>query len=290
MDFSIIAIVIQLIFLEGILSIDNAAILGAMVTTLPDKDPIPWPTSLRKIAHHFDRLLGPQRIAALRVGLIGAYAGRGLMLLAASYIIHNPWLKLIGAAYLIKLAVDDLSAHSYTGGEDEELKPVKVRGFWATVLSVELMDLAFSLDNVVAAVSLSNKIWVVMVGVAIGILVMRFAAGIFSYVVEKEPILKTAAYILVLNIGVELLLEDLAHVEISDWMRFAISMATIALTLAYAHLKFLRVFRPVLIWISQGLALVNGILTWVLAPLTGLLGLLRRIIQRQPPGAAAQLD
>ncbi|HPS42507.1 MAG TPA: hypothetical protein PK040_07890 [Anaerolineaceae bacterium] len=290
MDFSIIAIVIQLIFLEGILSIDNAAILGAMVTTLPDKDPIPWPTSLRKIAHHFDRLLGPQRIAALRVGLIGAYAGRGLMLLAASYIIHNPWLKLIGAAYLIKLAVDDLSAHSYTGGEDEELKPVKVRGFWATVLSVELMDLAFSLDNVVAAVSLSNKIWVVMVGVAIGILVMRFAAGIFSYVVEKEPILKTAAYILVLNIGVELLLEDLAHVEISDWMRFAISMATIALTLAYAHLKFLRVFRPVLIWISQGLALVNGILTWVLAPLTGLLGLLRRIIQRQPPAAAAQLD
>ena len=35
---------------------------------------------------------------------------------------------------------------------------------------------------------------------------------------------------------------------------------------------------------------VNGILTWVLAPLNGLLGLLRKIIQRQPPAAAAQLD
>lgn len=289
MDFSIIAIIIQLIFLEGILSIDNAAILGAMVTTLPDKDPIPWPQSMRKVAHHFDRLLGPQRVAALRVGLIGAYAGRGLMLLAASYIIHNPWLKLIGAAYLIKLAVDDLSAHSYTGGEDEELKPVKVRTFWATVLSVELMDLAFSLDNVVAAVSLSDKIWVVMIGVAIGILVMRFAAGMFSYVVEKEPILKTAAYILVFNIGVELILEDLAHVEISDWLRFGISIGTIALTLAYAHIKFLRVFRPVLIWVSQGLALVNGILSWVLAPLTGLLGLIRKLGRRQPPAAATEV-
>lgn len=74
MDFSIIAIIIQLIFLEGILSIDNAAILGAMVTKLPEHDPIPWPNALKGIGHNLDRMLGPQRIAALRVGLIGAYA------------------------------------------------------------------------------------------------------------------------------------------------------------------------------------------------------------------------
>ncbi len=144
------------------------------------------------------------------------------------------------------------------------------------------MDLAFSLDNVVAAVSLSDKLWVVMIGVAIGILVMRFAAGIFSYVVAKEPILKTAAYILVLNIGVELLLEDLAHIEISDWMKFGISMATILLSLAYAHIKFLRFFRPVLIWISQGLALVNGIIKWVLAPLSGIYHLILRMFPKKP--------
>jgi tellurite resistance protein TerC len=212
MDFSIIAIVIQLIFLEGILSIDNAAVLGAMVAPLPDNEPIPWPKRLAKIGKRFDHLLGDQRSAALKVGLLGAYFGRALMLLAASVIISNPWLKLVGAAYLIRLALDDLSAHGYHG-EDEKMKPLKVRTFWMTVLSVELMDLAFSLDNVVAAVSLSDKIWVVMLGVAVGILVMRFAASIFSYVVEKEPILKTAAYILVLNIGIELLLEDLAHIE-----------------------------------------------------------------------------
>jgi tellurite resistance protein TerC len=290
MDFSFIAIVIQLIFLEGILSIDNAAILGAMVTTLPSHDPIPWPRSLKPIGHIFDRLLGPQRMAALRVGLLGAYAGRGLMLLAASYIIHNPWLKLIGAAYLIKLALDDLSAHGYTGGEDEETHPLKVRTFWATVLSVELMDLAFSLDNVVAAVSLSDKLWVVMLGVAIGILVMRFAAGLFSYVIEREPILKTAAYILVLNIGIELLLEDLGHVVISDWMRFGVSITTITLTLAYAHLPFMKFFRPLLIWLSQGFALVNGFISWVLAPFNGLWGLIIKIFRKQPPAAAAAAD
>jgi tellurite resistance protein TerC len=282
MDFSYIAIIIQLIFLEGILSIDNAAVLGAMVIPLSDKEPIVWPKGMMRFGHTLDKLLGPQRTAALRVGLLGAYVGRGIMLVLASFIIANPWLKLIGAAYLIRLALDDLSARGYSGGEDEEMNPVKIRSFWMTVLSVELMDLAFSLDNVVAAVSLSNKLWVVMVGVAIGILLMRFAAGAFSYIIEKEPILKTAAYILVLNIGVELLLEDLAHVEIGDWLRFGISIGTILLSLAYAHLPFLRFFRPVLIWISQGFALINGMIGWVLAPVKGLFNLVIGLFKRKP--------
>ena len=278
MDFSIIVIIIQLIFLEGILSIDNAAVLGAMVNTLPADEAIPWPERIR-FGHVIDKIMGKQRTAALRVGLLGAYLGRGLMLLAASYIISNPWLKIVGAAYLIRLAVDDLSAHGYSG-DDEAVRPIKVRGFWATVLMVELMDLAFSLDNVVAAVSLSDKIWVVMLGVAIGIVVMRFAAGIFSTIVEKEPILKTAAYILVLNIGIELLLEELAGIEISDWMRFGISLATIALSLAYAHIKFLRFSRPLLVWLSQGLGIVNDTVSWILAPLVGAINLIARLFRK----------
>ena len=285
MDFSIIVIIVQLIFLEGILSIDNAAVLGAMVNTLPADEAIPWPAKFN-IGHVFDKVLGRQRTAALRVGLLGAYLGRGLMLFAASYIISNPWLKIIGAAYLIRLAVDDLSAHGYSG-EDEAVRPIKIRGFWATVLSVELMDLVFSLDNVVAAVSLSDKIWVVMLGVAIGIVVMRFAAGIFSTIIEKEPILKTAAYILVLNIGVELLLEELAGIEIGDWLRFGISLATILLSLAYAHIKALRFFRPLLVWISQGLGIVNDATSWILAPIIGAINLIARIF-RKPQAAGTE--
>jgi len=284
MDLSFIAIVLQLIFLEGILSIDNAAVLGAMVSTLPDDQPIPWPKILRGMGRFLEKPLGKQRNAALRVGLLGAYAGRGLMLLAASYIIQNPWLKLVGAAYLIRLALDDLSAHGFTGPEGG-IKKVPIRTFWMTVLNVELMDLAFSLDNVIAAVSLSDRLWVVMLGVAIGILLMRFAAGIFSYVVEREPILKTAAYILVLNIGVELLIEDLAQIAIGDWTRFGISIATIALSLAYAHFPLLRIFRPVLVWLSQGFGLINAFVTWALAPLRGILGLIMQAFRRQPvPG------
>jgi len=288
MDFSFVVIVLQLIFLEGILSIDNAAVLGAMVTPLPEHDPIPWPKALHGFGHAINKVFGPQRTAALKVGLIGAYLGRGIMLVAASYIIQNDWLKLVGAAYLIKLALDDLSAQGYTGVDEEaESKPVKEKTFWSTVLAVELMDLAFSLDNVVAAVSLSDKLWVVMLGVAIGIVLMRFAAGIFSKIIQRAPILKTAAYILVLNIGVELLIEDLAHVHIGDWTRFGISVATILLTLAYEKFRFMKIFRPLLIWLSQGFALINGSITWVFAPLKGLLGAIVKLFRTKKPDAAA---
>lgn len=267
MDWSIFVIILQLIFLEGILSIDNAAVLGALVVPLPVDKKIEWPKFLEKFTHIFDPILGNQRMAALRVGLLGAYLGRGIMLFLASFIINNPWLKLVGAAYLIRLAFDNLSNRANSEEEEDgETHELKASKFWSIVLTVELMDLAFSIDNVVAAVALSDKLWVVMLGVAIGILTMRFAAGWFSYLVEREPILEKAAYILILAIGVELVLEDLAKVEITDWMRFAISISIILVTVAYAHFKFLRVFRPVLIWLGRGFSHFNDVINWVLVP------------------------
>lgn len=237
-------VVVQLVFLEGILSLDNAAVLGAMVAPLPDDHPIPWPGWLRRPAHKLDGLLGPQRTAALKVGLLGAYLGRGLMLILAAWVVHNPWLKLLGALYLLKLAAENL------GQLDESARPAPLETeghrFWRVVWAVELADLAFSLDNVVAAVALSNRLPVVMLGVAVGILTMRFAASVFTYLVAREPILEPAAYVLVLNIGLELLLSELAGVHIGDLARFTISAGTLVLALIYAHWQPLRRFAPVL--------------------------------------------
>lgn len=262
----IVVIVLQLIFLEGILSIDNAAVIGALVSPLPDDQEVPWPGRLEKLGKILHPFLGFQRLAALRVGLLGAYLGRGAMLFFTSFVIHNSWIKVIGAIYLIHLAFDNLEDMSGGGDEDGEFKPIKVQSFWATVLTVEIMDLVFSIDNVVAAVSLSEQIWVVMLGVGIGILTMRFAAGIFSYAVEREPILKQAAYVLVLNIGVELVLGQVWHVEISDFVRFGISVMTIVLALAYAHIPFLQKFRFILIWLTQGIRIVNEFVDWLFIP------------------------
>jgi len=219
----VVIIILQLIFLEGILSIDNAAVIGALVSPLPDDKRVIWPKALERIGEWLHPLLGNQRLAALRVGLLGAYVGRGAMLFLTSFLIHNPRIKIVGAAYLIHLAFDNLKDMSGGGSEEEgDVQPIRVQSFWSTVLTVELMDLIFSIDNVVAAVSLSNKLWVVMVGVGIGILTMRFAAGVFSYAVAREPILKQAAYILVLNIGVELILDQEGKQELDRlWNDYA---------------------------------------------------------------------
>lgn len=265
MDLTVVLIIIQLIFLEGILSIDNAAVLGAMVIPLPDKEPIPWPKVLQPIGRRLDKVLGPQRMAALKVGLLGAYIGRGTMLVLASLVIQNPWLKILGAAYLIRLAFENLG-HVEEHEKELHLKTGNKASFWSVVLTVELADLVFSLDNVVAAVSLSDELWVVLLGVALGILFMRFAAGIFSYAVERQPILKVAAYLLVFNIGVELLLSELAGIHFSDWARFGISLATIILSLVYAQVKFLHVLRPVFVWVGQGFAKLNAVIDWLLIP------------------------
>lgn len=294
MDWQIPLIVLQLVFLEGLLSIDNAAVLGAMVVHLPQHEGIRWPRALAKLGPRLDGVLGPQRTAALRVGLLGAYLGRGLMLLVASLIVQNPWLKIVGAAYLVRLAFDNLGM-AEPGEEDAHVHPIAANTFWPVVLTVEMTDLIFSLDNVVAAVSLSNQLWVVMLGVAIGIVLMRFAAGWFSKAVEREPVLKTAAYILILNIGVELLLGELWGIEVNDTARFGVSVATILLALGYAHSSRLQKLSPALVWLAQGIANINEVFDWALVPVLGLLRLAARggtkaarIIQMKTNGTKAE--
>ncbi len=277
-DLGFFYVIVMVIFLEGILSIDNAAVLGAMVSVLPTREMVPWPAPLRFLAQPVHKLLGGQQAAALKVGLLGAYLGRGAMLFFATIVIQNDWLKLLGALYLIKLAMENLGEPE--PGEEEQVQVDRVarRGFWGVVLAVELADLTFSLDNVVAVVALSNEFWIVMFGVAMGILTMRFAAGVFTWLIAREPVLKAAAYVVVFNIGVELLLSEFGHLEINSLAKFMISAGTLILAVVYAHVKPLQVLRPVLYWLGEGMANVNELIDWALRPIVGLIKFVFRLI------------
>jgi len=268
MDLSFVTIIIQLIFLECILSIDNAAVLGAMVAPLPNDRPVPWPRSLRGVLGRLDPILGPQRQAALKVGLLGAYAGRVLMLFVASIIIRNVWMQIVGAAYLIYLAVRHFGEeYRYGKSLEDEVDTSTIQpaesNFWSVVLTIELADLAFSLDNVVAAVALSDQLWIVIVGVAIGIVMMRFAAQIFTRLIAWEPALADAAFLLLFAIGGELLLEHFLHFELTEWAQFGISVGIIVLVVVFARVKALRpllaIFRP----FALLFALINDALSFV---------------------------
>lgn len=287
MHISVIAVILQLIFLEGILSIDNAAVLGAMASRLPDHRMVPWPRLLRFMRRPGRTLLGNQRSAALRVGLLGAYAGRGTMLFFAGLVIAHPWIRVVGAAYLLFLVVrhfaEEFCAGSGEGHEGTRAALSKPRGFWRTVLSIELADLAFSVDNVVAAVALSPAYWVTVIGVGIGIIVMRFAAGVFARMIRWEPALANGAYILIAAVGVELVLESAAGIYLTEMEQFAVSAAIVGGTLLVARTSLRARINRRMAFFPKACAAICGFFKGI----TGSAGGRRPGPPSSPPGRTA---
>lgn len=185
-----ITVVLTLLLLETLLSIDNAVVLAILVAPLPEK----------------------QQAKALRYGIIGAYVFRGLCLVFAAWLIHIWWLKIIGGAYLVWLSFDYFRSDSPKDGDviasDRgligKLTPY-IGALWATIVAVELLDITFSIDNIFAAVALTDKVWLIMIGVGIGILAMRFVAQRFVGLLKKYPRLESAAFLVIGLLGLKLL-------------------------------------------------------------------------------------
>ena len=195
-----LAIVGNLIIIESLLSVDNAAVLATMVMDLPEK----------------------QREKALKWGIWGAYIFRGLALLFASFLIQFWYLKPLGGLYLLYLVYDWWKGKQTKGKEEDDfvdkkknwfyrMTVGKIGNFWATVCLVEVMDMAFSIDNVFAAVAFSKNIILIWVGVFIGILAMRFVAQRFVKLMEKYPFLETAAFLVIAILGLKLMSSIYSH-------------------------------------------------------------------------------
>ncbi|WP_185855088.1 DUF475 domain-containing protein [Blattabacterium cuenoti] len=183
-----ISIIGNLFFIESILSIDNAAVLASMIMDLKKED----------------------RKRALKYGIFGAYFFRGIALLCASFLIKIWWLKPLGGLYLIYLGLN-----YFFSSKNSSLKKNKDRklrnSFWMVLLSIEIMDLAFSIDNLFAAVALSENFLLIFLGVFIGILAMRFATQGFVKLLELYPFLKNSAFSVILLLGIKLLLSPFIH-------------------------------------------------------------------------------
>jgi len=177
-----IFLVLFLIFLEGVLSVDNAVVLAIMVKHLPPK----------------------QRTRALTYGLVGAVFFRLAALSLATLLMQWRWVKFVGGAYLLFIALK----HLLRKEDAPEVNPsINRANFWTTVLWIEIMDIVFAVDSILAAVALSQKLWVVFVGGMSGAILMRFAASGFSRILDRFPGFERTAYQLVLLIGMKIFLE-----------------------------------------------------------------------------------
>jgi len=257
-------VIVSLVIIEGLLSVDNALAIAAMASHLP----------------------GKQKYWALRVGIIGAYVFRGLALLLAQFIIENPWLKLVGAAYLIHLMAHHFATRRKVEAAEAEaiagagsgagangaaaaaVGRTVQRGFWGTVLSIELMDLSLGVDNVVAAVALSDQFWVVCTGVFIGILALRFVAGHCIKLIERFPVLEHTAFLLIGFVGLILVFELTFHQDIHTTEKFIGIVAIIAFTIWYSRSaavrKAMAPVNPVLMGPVRLYDATLGAVLWVL--------------------------
>jgi YkoY family integral membrane protein len=189
----------NLIIIESLLSVDNAAVLATMVMDLSKEN----------------------RKKALKYGIFGAYLFRGLCLLFASFLVKIWWLKPIGGLYLLYLCFDYFRRENTPQEEDDTLdkksnwfykKTIGAFGpFWATVALVEVMDLAFSIDNVFAAVAFTDNMALIYIGVFIGILAMRYVAQGFVKLMENYPFLETASFVVIGVLGLKLTSSFFCH-------------------------------------------------------------------------------
>lgn len=220
--------VLAIILIEGVLSVDNAAVLAQMVMPLKPED----------------------RGRALRIGLFLGYFLRGICIMLVGVLVKFWWISAIGGGYLLLLAIKHFAKKEHVEEEAHEAVVhegswlfrhlVRMCGtFWATVISVETMDLMFSVDNVIAANAMApNNIPLIIFGVFVGILIMRFAAQGFVTLMHKYQFLETCAFLVIGLLGIKLLAEvvnqkfhlpALHHVLESNAFRIGWSVMTLAI-------------------------------------------------------------
>ncbi|MES2799264.1 MAG: DUF475 domain-containing protein [Bacteroidota bacterium] len=196
-----ILLILNIILLEVILSFDNAAVLATMVKGLPEK----------------------QQSQALRYGILGAYIFRGVALVLVEHILEIWWLKPLGGLYLLWMCISHF-ARSRKEDAEKEVEDTKksflyrytvgyLGIFWSTVLAVEFMDIVFSIDNIFAVVAYSKNIFLICIGVFIGILAMRYVAKYFVVLMEKYPFLEKSAFVVIGILGVKLCFSLLVHFD-----------------------------------------------------------------------------
>jgi YkoY family integral membrane protein len=200
-----ITIFLTLVVLEGILSFDNAAILAAMVRRLPPE----------------------QRRKALLYGLVGAYVFRLAAIGFVVVIIQNPFLRVIGGGYLVFLGIKHFYAmHRHARGKPH--RPWQIPGlsaFWATVVSIELADIAFALDQVVAAVAFTDKVVLIVAAAFAAILALRLSAVYMSRLMDWFPALEHIAYVVVGLVGIKLVLEEYPGVHLDKAITAPLTLA-----------------------------------------------------------------
>ena len=125
-----------------------------------------------------------------------AFSGRDLVLLG-------------GGAFLLYKASREIFDAVEQGDENARVpgKPVAAAAFWSVIAQIAVIDIVFSLDSVITAVGMVDRVGVMIAAVVASVAVMMFAARPIGEFVDRHPSIKVLALAFLAMVGMTLAAE-----------------------------------------------------------------------------------
>ena len=205
-----------LLALEIVLGVDNVVFIAILAAKLP----------------------ADQQKRARTMGLGLALITRILLLLSLAWMIRltNPLFSVFGHAFsgrdlilivggLFLIAKSTHEMHGRLEGEDGESSARVYPSFWNVIVQILLLDIVFSLDSVITAVGMVDRIEIMITAVVLALIVMLVAAGPISGFVERHPTVKMLALAFLLLIGTTLIIEGFGQHIQKGYIYFAMAFS-----------------------------------------------------------------
>jgi predicted tellurium resistance membrane protein TerC len=218
--------------MEIVLGIDNIIFLAIVAGKLPEE----------------------RQPRARRIGLIAALGTRILLLLSLSFLLgltrplftipdipyfHNlearevslrDLILMAGGLFLIYKSVREMHEKleaAREGTQESDRTPPRAASFSGVLVQIAVLDIVFSLDSVITAVGMVDKVWIMVVAMIIAMAVMWVFADSVSAFVGRHPTIKVLALAFLILIGVMLVAESLGQHIDKGYIYFAMAFAVI---------------------------------------------------------------
>ena len=175
-----------LVSLELILSADNAVALATITRGL----------SSNKLQNK-----------ALNIGIFISLFLRMLLIIFAQIILKYKALYSLCGLYLVFLCIKNLFFNNDQNNLELNPKKNTPNSLFKVICLISLTDLAFSIDSITAAVSISDQFLLVITGAIIGVIALRFTSSLFIKWLDQYTRLETAGYLAIGFIGLKLIVQ-----------------------------------------------------------------------------------
>ena len=202
--------------LEIVLGIDNIIFLSIIVGRLPKKQ------------QQKGRIIGLGLAMMTRIALLLSITWvMGLTATLFTMFSHpisgRDLILISGGLFLIAKSTQEI--HQSLEGTEQTMKSGSAGNFAFTMLQIAVLDIVFSLDSVITAVGLANRVEVMIFAIVIAIFVMMLASKTISDFVDEHPTIKMLALSFLILVGVTLFAESAGYEIPRGYIYFAMAFS-----------------------------------------------------------------